>query len=245
MRYSTAGMAFLLLLVLTAAACSPVMTIGLGDGVRGSGNMITETRDVSDFSGVQLMTSGNATITVGEANSLTIEAEDNIMPLLTSEVRSGVLELGTASNTSISTSRGWQYTITVESLDLLEITGSGDATVNGTVDSNLRVQIAGSGDATLSAVDSADLQVEISGSGDVDASGSATDLTVRIAGSGSFHGFDLTSEDAAATVTGSGRVEVHATGNLSATVAGSGDITYDGSPSVSESVTGSGDVQAR
>jgi hypothetical protein len=147
MRYSTAGMAFLLLLVLTAAACSPVMTIGLGDGVRGSGNMITETRDVSDFSGVQLMTSGNATITVGEANSLTIEAEDNIMPLLTSEVRSGVLELGTASNTSISTSRGWQYTITVESLDLLEITGSGDATVNGTVDSNLRVQIAGSGDA--------------------------------------------------------------------------------------------------
>ena len=66
------------------------------------------------------------------------------MPLLTTEVRSGRLELG--SESSFSTNRGIKYTITVVSLDGVEISGSGDVTAAGIDTDSFEVKISGSGD---------------------------------------------------------------------------------------------------
>jgi len=96
--------ASLLTLFLVVGACSIV-------GERGSGTMATETRDVSGFDEIDLGGSGRVLIAVTGTESLTIEAEDNILPLLTTEVRNGRLELG--AKQSISPTREIVYTITV------------------------------------------------------------------------------------------------------------------------------------
>ncbi len=44
-----------------------------------------------------------------------VEADDNILPVLVTEVRGDVLVLTTEPNTSISTTRGIRYTITAAS----------------------------------------------------------------------------------------------------------------------------------
>lgn len=112
-------------------------------GVRGSGNVTTESRDVSGFDEIVVLGSGKAVVDVNGTESLTIEAEDNIMPLLKTEVRNGRLELSVESN--ISPTTDVKYTITATALRGVSITGSGDVVVTGIDAGSFDVEVSGSG----------------------------------------------------------------------------------------------------
>lgn len=189
----------------------------------GSGNLITETRDVSDFDEIVLLGSGDVIVTVTGTESLEIEAEDNIMPLLTSDVVDGRLELGQTE--SITTSRGITYTITAAQLVGVTIKGSGD--INGTD------------------IDAISFEAAIEGSGNIDIAGTSDDLTVRIEGSGEVDGRDLTSATGTVTIDGSGSAVVNVTDDLTVTINGSGDVEYMGDPVLNQTINGSGSVSRR
>ena len=220
MRVKHWALAVLALCATTLVACDDV---SFGLGVRGSGTVVTETRDVAGFDAIELQTSGDVVITVTGTDSVTIEAEDNLVPLLTTEVQGGRLELGTSG--SISPTEPIVYTITVASL-------------NG-------VRITGSGDVAATEVDSAAMEVEISGSGNVTATGSADELTVQISGSGNYAGGELIAVRAEVDISGSGNVLVNAADTLDVTISGSGNVEYLGDPAVSQSIPGSGAVTSR
>jgi hypothetical protein len=65
----------------------------IGPGERGSGNDVTETRKVSDFDTVNVSYPAQVLIRQGSAESLQIEAEDNLLPNLKTEVKNGTLEI--------------------------------------------------------------------------------------------------------------------------------------------------------
>ena len=185
--------------------------------------MATESREVSEFDEIAVFGSGEVVVDVTGTESLSIEAEDNIMPLLTTEVRNGVLELEVEGN--VSPTRDITYTVTA-------------ATLTG-------VSIAGSGDVTATGVESDEFGVEIAGSGDVSPAGTAAALSVEIAGSGRFQGEDLVVATATIDVAGSGDAVVNATEKLDIDIAGSGNVEYIGHPTVTQSVSGSGEVRQR
>lgn len=207
-----------LLVLLVVSACD-----GGVFGVRGSGNVITESRDVSGFSEIALFGSGTVHVDVNGTESLTVKAEDNIMPLLKTEVRNGRLELSIESNVSPTTDV--TYTVTAVALDGVTITGSGDVTVTGiTADS---------------------FDVEISGSGRVEPTGTAVTLAVEISGSGRYEGEALAASVGTVRVSGSGEAVVNVTDDLDVDVSGSGGVQYIGEPTVTESISGSGSVTRR
>lgn len=196
--------------------------VGAGCTV-GSGDMITESRDVSGFDEIVLMTSGDVVVEVTGTESLEIEADDNVMSLLTSEVVNGRLELG--SSGSFSTTRGITYTITASEL--------------------VGVTISGSGDIDVSRIDADSFEATISGSGNIDPSGNSTNLKVTISGSGRFSGDDLESAIGDVTVSGSGEAVVNVTDDLVVRVSGSGDVRYMGNPTLDQDISGSGGVSRR
>jgi hypothetical protein len=189
-------------------------------GVRGSGNVITESRDVSGFSEIALFGSGKVRVDVNGTESLIVEAEDNIMPLLKTEVRDGSLELSVESN--ISPTTDVIYTVSAVALDGVTIAGSGDVTVTGVADGSF--------------------DVEISGSGRVEPTGTADTLVVEISGSGHYLGEDLEASVGTVRVSGSGEAVVNVADNLDVDVSGSGGVQYIGEPTVTESISGSGDI---
>lgn len=211
------------LIVLALAALVASCTVSVGPGVRGSGNLVTETRPVGSFDEIVLEGSGEVSVEVTGADSLEVEAEDNIIPLLTTEVTDGRLVLG--SDGSFSTTRGITYIITA-------------ATLNG-------VTIRGSGNIVADRIDSDAFGVEIDGSGDVTLNGSAVELGVQINGSGNVDGFGLEATTASVEVNGSGTTSVNAVDALDVEINGSGDIVYEGDPVVDRSINGSGDVRRR
>lgn len=192
-------------------------------GERGSGNVITESRDVSGFSEIALAGSGKVRVDVNGTESLIIEAEDNIMPLLTSDVNGGRLELGAES--SISPTTGIIYTVSAVALEGVAVSGSGEVAATGV------------------AADSFD--VDISGSGRVEPTGTAGTLGVEISGSGRYLGESLESSIGTVRVSGSGTAVVNVTDDLDVDVSGSGDVQYIGDPTITESISGSGDISRK
>ena len=95
---------------------------------------VTENREVSGFTGVQLTSIGDLRIEQTGTESLTIEAGADVLPQLTSDVSNGILELGLAPGTTIAKSRRIVYRLTVATLDSIAVSGAGDATA-----SNLRL----------------------------------------------------------------------------------------------------------
>jgi len=214
--------------------------------VRGSGVVATDTRTVSGFSGIVLNGSGDATITQGDTESLKIEADDNILPLLTSEVTGGKLVLGTKPNTSFSTSVPIRYTITVKDLTSLELNGSGNAAIGNLTTSNHAITLRGSGNVSLASLQAGQLTVDDNGSGNISINGGKVDgQTIRIFGSGDVTAPNLESQNASVSIAGSGSTEVWAKGSLTVSIGGSGNVSYYGSPSVTKSIAGSGSVNGR
>jgi hypothetical protein len=185
--------------------------------------VITETRDVTGFDEVALFGSGDVVIEVTGTESLTVEADDNLLPLLETTVRNGRLELSTKA--SVAPTRGIKYTITVVTLEGVSVSGSGNVVAAG--------------------VDSPEFSVDISGSGKVSPAGAADELSVVIAGSGRYGGEDLVADNATVEVSGSGAAVVNATDRLDVDISGSGHVEYIGNPSVTESISGSGDLRRR
>ena len=195
----------------------------LGGGVRGSGTVTTESRVVSGFDEIVLLGSGDVIVQVTGTESLTIEAEDNILPLLTSEVRDGRLELG--ADESFSATETITYTITAAAFEGLTINGSADVVASG--------------------IDSGSFDVTVNGSGDIEPSGTTGDLTVRINGSGDFRGAGLTAATGDIDISGSGSVVVNASDQLDVSIRGSGDVQYIGSPALNQDISGSGNIAQR
>jgi hypothetical protein len=199
---------------------------------------------VSGFTAVELDGTGDLNITQTGKESLSITADDNLLPYLTSDVQGGTLHLGVKPNTSIQTSTPIRYQLTVKQLQGITLAGSGSVTTNALNANQLQVTLSGSGNMTLSGITTTSVTATLSGSGNLTTKGQTQTQQVMLSGSGTYQGDGLTSQTATVQVAGSGDAHVNANGTLTATVTGSGDITYTGHPSqVSSSVTGSGTIK--
>ena len=188
--------------------------------VSGSGQAATETRQVSGFTGIDLSGIGEVIIEQGRTESLTIEADDNVLPVLTSEVEDSVLRLDRKPGTTVRTRNLIRYRVTLKDLTSLELSGSGSASAE-----SLRVN---------------GLRVDISGSGTVSLAGSADEQRIKVSGSGRYDAAGLSSRSAEVDISGSGKATVAVAEQLRVDISGSGTVTYSGDPQIDQSVSGSG-----
>ena len=235
----------LITLALFLTACDQIVIQGplSSNMVRGSGNVISETRSVSGFDSVAFTGSGEATITLGDTENVVVEADDNILPLIETTVQNGKLTIGLKPNTSISTSRGIRYTVNARTLTAVETSGSSNITVNSPVEADaFSATTSGSGHIQLSELQAGKFDCRTSGSGNITASGKVDSLNASTFGSGNLTFGNLQSAAVNATTSGSGNITVWATTSLDARTSGSGSVHYYGQPSVNRSESGSGRV---
>ncbi len=210
-------------LALALAGCVPGLSNR--DQIVGSGNVKSETRELSGFDRVELAGSGDVTIKFGDRESVVVEADDNLLPYLMTNVHVGTLIIETKRNTNITTRNGLHYTVTVKSLKGVTLSGSGSITCEGIQADAIDVMLAGSGTVTLA--------------------GQAASQKVQLPGSGNYRAGDLKTGTADVSIAGSGAVTVWATERLDASITGSGMIEYYGSPAVTKSILGSGSVVSK
>jgi len=211
-------------------------------GVSGKGPVQTETRTVRDFHAIDLDISGDVEVTIGENYAVEVSAQQNLLPLLKTELKDGALRIFCDDN--INTSEGIKIRVTAPAFDKLSVGGSGTVRVlNALNTEKMDMSIGGSGDIYAPQSDFGSLSISIDGSGTVELGGKANKMKADISGSGDVKAKNLTVNALKVNISGSGTVTADVTTDLNATIAGSGDVFYSGTPSVESNVSGSGSVK--
>ncbi len=214
---------------------------------RGSGNVITQTRPVAGFNAITVNYPSDVTISQGTTESMTIEAEDNVLRDLTTNVSNGILNIGVGPRdtlgSAIMPTRPVRINIVVKDLSALNVPAAGTVHLNGLNTSDLSAVISGAGTVTLDNLVAQNLTCTMSGAGTMTAGGSAGNVNVTISGFGTYNGAGLRSDTGLAAISGAGSATLWVTRQLTAQISGLGSINYYGQPSVTQQVGGLGTVR--
>jgi hypothetical protein len=162
-------------------------------------------------------------VRVGEASSLHVSGDDNVVPRITTDVRNGVLYI--ELDGSWRTRREIELVLTTPTLAGFTIEGSGDVRILG--------------------LTAPRLELAIEGSGTVRASGRVEELHGSIDGSGELALAELEAGNAELSIEGSGSISVRAANGLHYSIEGSGSIFQAGAADPHGTVEGSGSVSRR
>lgn len=194
-----------------------------------------ETRTVGNFDAVRLIGSYDVVYSQGKTTKVEVVAPDNMMDMITTEVKNGTLTISTkkiAGVTVISrTSDDVTVYVTSPTLTEMNLIGSGDITAKDPVKSDrLRLNLQGSGDMDFSNIECKNLTANLQGSGDMKISKVSTSETalLQLQGSGDFEVDDADSPKLVITQQGSGDMNINRVSSadiVSATLQGSGDMT--------------------
>ncbi|MGB5205366.1 head GIN domain-containing protein [Eudoraea sp.] len=199
---------------ITLASCAK-------DDYTGSGNTVSEFRDVNLFTKISSEGTFVVNITQGPTQSLEIIADDNIIGRVKTTVSDGQLKIylddGNYKNIYL------EANITVADLNGIKNEGIGDITV-------FELQNTGI------------MEIENKGTGNIAIAGYTDNLTIVNVGSGTINCAEFMAANVDLRIEGSGDSEVYCTESLKVNIEGSGSVYYKGSPSMIIDISGSGQV---
>lgn len=244
MHYLTRLFAIILTATLVSgSALAGCSSIG-SDCLEGSGEIITSTINIGDFSGIKTTGLMKVYVTQGDTPSLRIKADDNIASKLEPRIIDGNLTFNNAM--CYSPSRPIEVYVTMKYIKHISMSGSGEIIGQVPISSSkLMLDVNGSGVIRMQ-VEAEDLEMNVNGSGSIMLSGTAVNANANIQGSGDIHNYGLRSVNSNIVVAGSGSIETVVMNILDATILGSGDVYYKGDPeTVKQTITGSGTLRKR
>ena len=190
----------------------------------GSGTMKLEKRSVPAFAAVDVSGAYEVEIVVQQEQTLEVEGDDNLLPLIKTEVKNGVLNIN--NEKGFSTKHRLRVRISVPSLDAVSTSGA----------SNI----------VASNVKSDDFKIDASGAGKMQISGETKTLEVDISGAGEIDAKDLRAQKVSINSSGAAQADVYASEELNADVSGAGNVNYYGNPkTVNEDRSGAGSISKK
>lgn len=207
------------LLALTLAMAVSAVGCGSDSCISGSGSSVSQTIDLSRFTGFDFQAAGEVTVTEGATQQVMVRAQQNVIDALNRDVLNGVWEIGFTE--CVRNTGDIRVEITLPELDSVELSGAG--TINAETQS--------------SAVDTI-----LSGAGTVTLSGQATTHQIALEGSGIVEAFELTTNETTVVLEGQGNVNVRAEEQLNVDLLGTGTVFYKGDPQLNVRITGVGTV---
>jgi hypothetical protein len=214
--------------------------------IRGSGNVVTEERDVSGFDSVTLSGYGQVIITQGDAEALAIETDDNLMQYIETKVSGRTLEIRfTEERTIVDPSESIIFRLSVIDLTALDSSGAGSFEIDALDTDRLEVDLSGAGNIEIGSLSATDLVVTVSGAGNVELAGQVETQKIDLNGLGNYDAPDLKSQAASVDISGAGNVTMWVLDTLAVKMSGAGNVEYYGSPTVTQDISGVGKLTSR
>jgi Putative auto-transporter adhesin, head GIN domain len=195
----------------------------IGNRMKGSGTMKTEKRELAAFKGIETGGAFNLEITCQKPQSVEIQADDNLLPLVEAEVRDGVLHVDTKENYHSNK----LITLRISVPDLNHVT------------------IAGAGNVHITGIKNDKFEVSATGAAKMQLSGETKSVSIDNSGAGLIDAHDLRAPKADVKLSGAGQVEVYASDQLDVSISGVGRVKYSGQPKVvNKNISGIGTISA-
>lgn len=222
---------FFMLVMTLLLADTPLMAQQL----RGNGNMQTQDREVSDFKGINVSGGFAVEVTQGNRESLRIEAEENLLGNIKTEVRGGVLHI--YNKDGVTTNKGMKAYITMRELNSVDISGGVKVTGKSPFRTDaLKLDMSGASKVTLD-INTKELEADMSGASKVELTGKADVLEMEMSGASKVEAADFQAKRVKVEASGASKIKVYATEELDINASGATVVHYKGSPSISSEVS--------
>ena len=182
-------------------------SLGVGK-IKGSGNAASEVRDVAGFHALDVGGVFQVEITANKDFSVEVEADDNLLPLIRTEVSNGVLHIQTERK--LSTKNPIRIRVSAPDIDDLDVSGAASVTLADVNNGGLKIDASGASKITVNG-ETAKLMVDVSGATKIDAE-------------------SLAAEHATVEASGASQVSVRVAGQLRTHASGASRIDYSGAP---------------
>ena len=176
--------------------------------VKGSGQTGTEVRELNGFKKIDASGVFQIEIVAQKDFSVEVEADDNLLQYITTEVRRGVLKLETERK--LNTSNPIRVRISAPDIEGIET--------------------AGAANVILTELKNGSLEIDSSGASKIKVSGETAKLVVDVSGATQVDAVGLAAENANVEASGASTVELLVNGNLKTNASGASTIRYAGSP---------------
>ncbi|WP_268223016.1 head GIN domain-containing protein [Sinomicrobium oceani] len=211
--------------------------------VTGNGHVVKTDRKTGDYDHIGVAGMYDVVLVSGTEGNITIEAEENLMEYIETEVKGNTLNIKTTRGINLRPRKKIRITVPFRDISAVSLAGSGSITGQDLIKANdFKTSLAGSGDIDL-AVEAGKVESNIAGSGDIRLKGKTKVYEANVSGSGDIHAYDLIAEQVHTAVSGSGDIQVHCNDMLKARVSGSGNISYKGNAREDSKVSGSGKIR--
>lgn len=220
------------------------------------GDIVTEIRDVADFSRIKVQGIADVEIIFGPEFKVEVEAGEDVIEYFETTVSGKTLKVGFDAD-DFDWGFGdldWDFDdddpllvrITMPELQQLRVKGIGTVLIEGFDGESLEVSVSGIGDVTIRDFKGTSLELDLSGVSDVEVDGVVDELDVTLSGVGEADLRDLKAKVVYATASGLGDLRVYASESIDASASGFGDVIYYGNPEkVRRDERGFGEVVAK
>jgi hypothetical protein len=179
-------------------------------GIHGSGIIKDEQRDISDFDAIDVGGFYDIEIKCGEKPNLVIIGDDNLIPIIKTEVRGNTLHIWNKKN--ISTRRKIKIKITTG--NLTSINSSGASRI------------------FASKINSDDFKIDASGACNLRLSGNTEELTINSSGASNINAERMKAKKVSVDLSGASHATVYSSDELRAEISGIGVVNYSGNPKI-------------
>lgn len=231
--------------LLTMAAIYVGLSFSSCSKINGAGPVVTQTRNISGFTGIRSAMSGDIYIRQDSVYKVEIHAQQNIIDVLNTSKSGEVLKIDYDYNKRIGHHDKVEIMISCPDIRSLSISGSGNITVlNNCTPPSVDLSVSGSGTLSMAALNTSKTDASISGSGNIVVLDGSSGMTATdISGSGQIDMVGLRTGNADVHIAGSGTTKLTVQDVLNVRISGSGDVYYRGNPVVNSSISGSGKVK--
>jgi hypothetical protein len=191
-------------------------------GIKGNGNITTDTRPVSDFTSVEADGAFTLAWSSGPAG-LNITTDENLLNRIETSVSGQKLRLH--SRGQLRPTDGIRVTLTSSGLSGARLTGAVRLTAT---------KLSGKG-----------FYLEGTGATRVMADGTVNEVMATMSGASRLEAESLQAETVQLSISGAGKAEVAASKVLKVAISGAGKVTYSGNPTVEKHISGAGSVRQR
>ncbi|UMB61882.1 DUF2807 domain-containing protein [Lutibacter sp. A80] len=239
MKTLTKFTAMLFILILTTSCF-----IDGFSGIKGNRNVVSEERTIqTDFDEIKVQQGIQLFITQDNTTEVKVEADENIIELLKTEVKDNQLKIYFEKN--VYKAKAKNVYLTTAAIKKIKASSGASVKTENTIQTASLTLDASSGSTIKVFVNADDVTTETSSGATIKVEGKSKTFAGEASSGSSIDADKLTTVDAYAQASSGANIDVNVSGKLTAKASSGGNIDYDGNPTNIDKDTSSGGSVSR
>ena len=219
------------------ASCNNVLQM---NSVTGSGNVTTETRNVTaDFKNIKVSNAIDLVIEQSNKTEITVETDDNLQSIITTNVENGVLIIK-SNSTSFRNATSKKVTVKMPIIEDLDASSAATISCKNLIKGeNISLSTSSAANINLK-IESDNIYCDTSSASEIIISGKALKLDTSSSSGSSIHAEDLMANVVIADASSGSSINVHPIVSLNAEASSGASISYNIEPKTIQKRSSSG-----